>query len=232
MTLTDDPRRIESRPAGPKMEIVNPLLAPLTLLHAYSQGIFPMDVEGELQWFSPPRRAILPLDGLHVPRTLRQLINQGRYEIRIDTAFGGVMEACGDRPVGTWISREIVQAYLHLHELGFAHSVEAWRDGQLAGGLYGVALGAAFFGESMFYRQRDASKVALVALVEHMCRCDYRLLDVQYSTPHLQRFGIVSVPRAEYLKRLTQAIRLERSFAPNSGGDAQLAASSKDVSGP
>src|SRR5438105_3126464 len=202
MTLTDDPRRIESRPAGPKMEIVNPLLAPLTLLHAYSQGIFPMDVEGELQWFSPPRRAILPLDGLHVPRTLRQLINQGRYEIRIDTAFGGVMEACGDRPVGTWISREIVQAYLHLHELGFAHSVEAWRDGQLAGGLYGVALGAAFFGESMFYRQRDASKVALVYLVQRLREKRFELLDTQAVTSHLKQFGCIEIPSQEYLLKL------------------------------
>src|SRR5437870_535805 len=115
------------------------------------------------------------------------------------------MQACADRPAGTWISHEIIQAYVRLHELGFAHSVEAWRDNQLAGGLYGVSLGAAFFGESMFHHQRDASKVALVALVERLRRLDFRLLDVQYPTPHLSRFGIVQVPRAQYLRQLAAA---------------------------
>ncbi|MCK6484871.1 MAG: leucyl/phenylalanyl-tRNA--protein transferase [Gemmatimonadaceae bacterium] len=190
-----------------------PDLEPTRLLTAYANGIFPMDVDGELCWFSPDPRAILPLDAFHVPRTLRQVVRQGRFEIRVDGDFAAVILACAERPIEqTWISEEIVAAYTRLHELGFAHSVEAWRDGELAGGLYGVALGGAFFGESMFHRRRDASKAALVALVERMKARGFSLLDVQWPTPHLRRFGVIEVPRREYLRRLRAALLLKCDF--------------------
>lgn len=190
-----------------------PDLEPTRLLTAYSNGIFPMDVDGELCWFSPDPRAVLPLDGFHVPRTLRQVMRQRRFEIRVDSDFDAVIRACAERPrEQTWISEEIVAAYTRLHELGFAHTVEAWHDGELAGGLYGVALGGAFFGESMFHRRRDASKAALVALVERMKSRGYALLDVQWPTPHLRRFGVIEIPRREYLRRLRAALLLKCDF--------------------
>jgi leucyl/phenylalanyl-tRNA---protein transferase len=188
---------------------------PLTLevlVSAYCQGIFPMDVDGRILWFSPDPRAIIPLDEFHASRTLIQTIRQGRFEIRIDTAFTAVMRGCADRADGTWISQEIVEAYVRLHELGLAHAVEAWREGELAGGLYGVALGGAFFGESMFSRQRDASKVALAALVERMRTRGYTLLDIQFMTDHLARFGAVEIPRADYLRRLEGALTVRVWF--------------------
>ncbi|MFO0972063.1 MAG: leucyl/phenylalanyl-tRNA--protein transferase [Phycisphaerae bacterium] len=183
------------------------MLAPATLVAAYAQGLFPMDSDGRLRWYSPDPRAILPLDEFHCPRTLRQLCRQGRFEIRRDTAFEAVLRGCAaDRVDGTWISPRIVRAYLRLHGLGLAHSVEAWRGGQLAGGLYGVALGGVFFGESMFHRVRDASKVALVGLVDHLREQNFSLLDVQFQTPHLARFGVVEIPRDEYLALLSAAL--------------------------
>ncbi len=188
-------------------------LTPQTLVAAYANGIFPMDVDGQLHWFCPDPRAIIELDGLRTTKNLRQLYRGGRFEIRIDTRFEEVMRACGRRPEGTWISEEIVAAYVHLHALGLAHSVEAWHDGELAGGLYGVALGGAFFGESMFHRRTDASKIALVALVERMKSRRFGLLDVQFTTPHLERLGAVEIPRTEYLERLEEALAVETSFA-------------------
>ncbi|MBC9734348.1 leucyl/phenylalanyl-tRNA--protein transferase [Nocardioides marmotae] len=187
-------------------------LAPGTLLSAYRNGLFPMPsgTPGDpMYWFSPVHRGVLPLDGLVVSRSLRRACRD--YEIRVDTAFADVVDACGDptRPQG-WIDADIRAAYLRLHELGWAHSVEAWRDGELLGGLYGVAIGGLFAGESMFHRARDASKVALVGLVERL-RDDHaadRLLDVQWSTPHLASLGVVEVPRATYLARLRRALRL------------------------
>ncbi|MBN1491460.1 MAG: leucyl/phenylalanyl-tRNA--protein transferase [Phycisphaerae bacterium] len=184
-----------------------------TLIAAYQQGIFPMDVDGELHWFSPDPRAILPVDGFRVSRTLRQRCRQGTYKIRIDERFTEVMRACADRSEGTWISDAIVDAYTKLHTLGLAHSVEAYDADGLAGGLYGVTLGGAFFGESMFHRRRDASKVALVALVERMRERGYRLLDVQFTTPHLEQFGVIEIPRAEYLDRLAKATGTRCRFA-------------------
>ena len=183
------------------------------LLEAYSRGIFPMGVDGEIEWFSPDPRAIIPLDSFHVPRTLRQKWRQGAFEIRIDTVFDEVMRACADRPEGTWITEEILKSYNRLHTLGFAHSLEAWKDGELAGGLYGVSIGAAFFGESMFHRVTDASKIALVALVERLRDREFTLLDTQFRTEHLDRFGTVEISRDEYLTRLSEAIQLSRSFA-------------------
>jgi leucyl/phenylalanyl-tRNA--protein transferase len=187
-------------------------LAPGTLLAAYRRGIFPMPEHGvrpPMHWFSPVDRGIVPLDGLVVSRSLRR--SRRDFEIRVDTAFDAVVAACGDpaRDAG-WITREIAAAYGELHRLGWAHSVEAWREGRLAGGLYGVGIGGLFAGESMFHRVRDASKVALVALVD-LLREDGgrgRLLDVQWVTPHLATLGAVEVPRSTYLGLLEHALRL------------------------
>ena len=187
-------------------------LAPGTLLAAYRRGLFPMPAgtPGDaMYWFCPVRRGVLPLDGLVVSKSLRRSCRN--FEIRVDTAFAEVADACADpaRPQG-WIDADIRAAYLRLHELGWAHSVEAWRDGRLVGGLYGVGIGGLFAGESMFHRERDASKVALVALVEGL-RASYpteRLLDVQWSTPHLASLGVVELSREEYLRRLSRALRV------------------------
>ncbi len=186
-------------------------LAPGTLLAAYRGGLFPMPGDGVdgLLWWSPLERGVLPLDRLRVSRSLRQACRT--MEIRVDTAFCDVVRACADpRREGGWIDDEVASAYATLHELGWAHSVEAWRDGELVGGLYGVAIGGLFAGESMFHRVRDASKVALVGLVD-VLRDDLagrRLLDVQWSTPHLESLGVVTVPRKSYLRRLERALPL------------------------
>ncbi|MBI4580769.1 MAG: leucyl/phenylalanyl-tRNA--protein transferase [Planctomycetes bacterium] len=185
----------------------SPPLTPELLVAAYANGVFPMDVDGEIQWFSPDPRAIIPLDGFHASKTLMQTCRQGKYEVRVDAAFEEVIRACADREDGTWISEEIVDAYTRLHRLGLAHSVETWRGDELAGGLYGVALGGAFFGESMFSRQRDASKVALVALVDRLRDGGFKLLDIQFLTDHLARFGAMEIPRPDYLARLEAALR-------------------------
>ncbi len=189
-------------------------LTPALLVRAYCAGFFPMadSRRGRIRWYSPDPRAVIPLEAFHVPHSLRRTIRRGRFAVRVNTAFGAVIRACADRPE-TWISDEIVCAYEALHTLGLAHSVETWRDGRLVGGLYGVALGGAFFGESMFSRETDASKVALVALVERLRERGFVLLDTQFLTPHLARFGAVEIPRAEYLRRLDEALRLERRFA-------------------
>ena len=182
-------------------------LEPGTLLSAYRTGVFPMPLRrGLMAWWSPDPRGIIPLDGLNVSRSLRR--SCGRYTVAVDTAFGEVLSACGDRRrAGAWIDRDIKAAYLRLHERGWAHSVEV-RDeaGRLAGGLYGVAIGGLFAGESMFHRQTDASKVALVALVEQLSAAGAALLDVQWATPHLTSLGAVEVPRRVYLDRLAEAI--------------------------
>lgn len=187
-------------------------LEPGTLLAAYRSGLFPMP-SGEpgvpMLWWSPQRRGILPLDRLRVSRSLRQ--SARRMEVRVDTAFAEVIGACADpsRDSG-WIDAEIVEAYTTLHRLGWAHSVESWRDGELVGGLYGVAIGGLFAGESMFHRARDASKVALLGLVE-LLRDEYadrRLLDVQWRTPHLASLGVVEVSRARYLRVLAQTLQV------------------------
>lgn len=192
---------------------MNPLpLTPQVLVAAYSQGFFPMDVEGEIRWFSPDPRTIIPLDNLHVSRRLRRTCRSGKFEVRINTAFREVMLGCADREDGTWISDEILEAYCELHRLGLAHSVETWQEGELAGGLYGVALGGAFFGESMFHYRSDASKVALVATVERLNARGYTLFDVQYTTPHLARFGAIRISRRQYLTRLKKALAVPARF--------------------
>ena len=166
---------------------------------------------GEIGWFSPDPRAIFELDAFHVPRSLRLSIKKNVFDIRINTRFEKVMRACGEREE-TWISEDIVQTYMQLYTAGFAHSVESWKDGTLAGGLYGVAIGGAFFGESMFSRERNASKVALVHLVERLTSRGFILLDTQWTTPHLKMFGAKEIPREEYLKRLTKAIKKQCGF--------------------
>lgn len=187
------------------------LSAPL-LLEAYRTGIFPMgNREGGIDWYSPHFRGIIPLDTFHVPRRLARLMRQQRFEIRIDTAFAEVIAACAALE-DSWISREIRDSYINLYELGFAHSVESWQEGRLVGGLYGVNLRGAFFGESMFHRVTDASKVALVALVERLRARGYVLLDTQWTTAHLERFGAIEIPRAAYLRLLDRAMTLDRRF--------------------
>ena len=191
----------------------NDELTPELVLHAYRVGVFPMaDEDGEIGWFSPDPRCIFPLDGFHVPRSLRQAIRRGVFETRVDTAFHDVIAACADRPEGTWISDEIINVYETLHRQGHAHSVESWQAGKLAGGLYGVAIGGAFFGESMFTRVTDASKVALAALIQRLRSRGFVLLDTQWNTPHLARFGAREIRRAEYLRRLEAALALPISF--------------------
>ena len=182
---------------------------PELLLRAYALGWFPMGTgrRGRIEWFSPDPRGILPIQTFHAPSRLRRVVRQSRFTIRIDTAFEAVMRACAHRDE-TWITEDIVASYVSLHRLGVAHSVETWQDDQLVGGLYGVALGGAFFGESMFHTATDASKVALVALVERLRDRGFVLLDTQWVTPHLAQFGGVEIPRADYLERLATAITL------------------------
>ncbi len=183
------------------------------LLGAYSSGLFPMGLpSGELGWFCPDPRGVIPLDGFHIPHGLRRRLARNPFEIRINTAFAEVMLACAEREE-TWIDQRIFDSYTNLHTLGFAHSVEAWADGELAGGLYGVALGGAFFGEAMFHRRTDASKVALVALVERLRERGFRLLDIQWTTPHLITFGAVEIAKASYMRALARALKLECNFA-------------------
>jgi len=186
------------------------VLEPGLLVHAYRQGIFPMGMDdGTIGWFSPDPRGIIPLDGLHVPDRLRRVLRSGRFTTSLNRDFEGVMRACAaDREEGTWITEDILASYVALHRLGLAHSVEVWRNGALVGGLYGVHLAGAFFGESMFHTVTDASKVALVTLVEHMRARGFVLLDIQWVTPHLARFGAVEIPRTEYLIRLADALCL------------------------
>lgn len=191
-------------------------LTPHLLLNAYSQGIFPMaDKDDTIYWYDPDPRAVIPLDTFHVPRSLARTIRQSQFEIRVDSAFRAVMEACAEPASGrevTWINSEIVAAYSELHALGFAHSVEAWLGEELVGGLYGVALGGLFAGESMFSRVRDSSKVALVHLVERLRRGGFCLLDTQFMTDHLRRFGTIEIPREEYQARLTHALTIWGRF--------------------
>ena len=189
-------------------------LDPETLLQAYSQGAFPMtDRDGQTRWYTADPRGILPLEKFHIPGTLRQVVRQGRFEIRINYDFPGTMRACMNvRREGSWISEDLVRVYSQLHDLGFAHSVEAWEDDEPAGGLYGVSLGAAFFGESMFHYKRDASKVALVHLVERLRERKFELLDTQATTQHLRRFGCVDIPAPEYIARLNRALKRRCEF--------------------
>lgn len=179
------------------------------LLEAYSRGIFPMAHDGEILWFCPERRGLIPLDGrFHIPRGLRKVLRRKPFEVRRDTAFRQVMLACADRDE-TWIDDIMLESYCHLHETGCARSFECWDGDGLQGGLYGVELPGVFFGESMFSRKTDASKIALVALVEDLRSRGFRLLDTQWMTPHLRQFGGYEVPRKEYLTLLRECLRNE-----------------------
>jgi leucyl/phenylalanyl-tRNA---protein transferase len=199
-------------------------ITPQVLLKAYACGIFPMAESADdpgLFWVEPEMRGVIPLDGFHIPRSLRKTIKRERFEVRIDHDFEAVIDACAeatsDRPK-TWINRRIRNLYCDLHAVGHCHSVECWAEGELKGGLYGVKLGAAFFGESMFSRETDASKVALVHLV-HRLRCGgFELLDTQFTTDHLTRFGAIDVPRRKYTGMLEKAVSGNADFHPYWGG--------------
>lgn len=189
------------------------IIAPDLLLEAYAGGMFPMAMEnGEMGWFSPDPRGIIPIKEFHIPHGLKKVLRNHPFDVRIDTAFGAIMKGCADRE-STWISDMIHRSYVKLHELGFAHSVEIWQDNTLVGGLYGLAMGGAFFGESMFSRVPNASKVALATLVSRLDARGFVLLDTQWVTEHLTQFGAHEIPRSTYLKRLNKALNLHCSFS-------------------
>jgi leucyl/phenylalanyl-tRNA---protein transferase len=200
-------------------------LTPEILLRAYSVGLFPMAERRDdptLYWIDPEKRGILPLRAFHISRRLRRTVRARRFEVRCDTAFREVMEACAEPAPGrveSWINDEIVRLYEALHQMGRAHSVECWREGRLVGGLYGVALGAAFFGESMFSRETDASKVALVHLVARLRKGGFRLLDTQFVTEHLAQFGAVEIHRDGYRALLADALDTTATFYLELGED-------------
>jgi leucyl/phenylalanyl-tRNA--protein transferase len=195
----------DAEPEGPVA--IGGDLEPGTLLSAYRSGLFPMPVgrRGRLGWWSPDPRAILPVEDFHRSRSLQRSMR--RFELRVDTAFESVVRACGDprRPHG-WITPEIVEAYVRLHDLGWAHSIETWHDDRLVGGLYGVGIGAFFAGESMFHHETDASKAAVAGLAALMAGAPHALVDVQWSTPHLASLGVIEIERTDYLDRLRVAV--------------------------
>ena len=209
------PPPTESTPEG--LVAVGGDLSPDRLLDAYRHGIFPwpMDDEDEMLWWSPDPRGILPLEGMYISQRLRRTLRSGKFEVTCNQAFSQVLTGCATGPGregGTWLNREMIDAYTTLHRLGHAHSVEAWHEGVLVGGTYGVAIGGLFAAESMFYRLRDASKVALAHLVTHLNARGYVLLDVQQWTPHTSRLGVVEISRDEYLERLATAIPRQVTF--------------------
>ncbi len=206
-------------------------VTPELLLNAYANGIFPMADsrnDAEMFWVDPEQRGILPLDGFHVPRSLKKLIKQEKFDVRIDTAFRDVVRACAapsDYREGTWISEDIENLYCDLHTHGYTHSVECWRAGKLVGGLYGVSLEGGFFGESMFHTETGASKVALVHLVARLKAGGFTLLDTQFGTGHLAQFGVIEVSREAYRALLDQALRHDANFqelAPGLSGSTIL----------
>jgi leucyl/phenylalanyl-tRNA--protein transferase len=194
--------------------MIDPPLTPEMLLRAYATGVFPMAERRdarEVFWVDPKRRGVFPLDGFRISRSLRRRIIHAQWDIRTDTAFRDVVDGCADR-AETWINRPILDAYLALHAAGFAHSLEVWEGTDLVGGVYGVTLGAAFFGESMFSRRTDASKVALAYLVDRLRQGGFQLFDTQFLTPHLASLGAVEITRAEYRRRLSDALASTAEF--------------------
>ncbi len=191
-------------------------LTPELLLSAYQQGYFPMaEADGEIFWYQPEPRTVIPLDDFHCPKSLARVVRSNRFEVRIDTSFERVIRRCAEprsAEEGVWLNEEIIQVFIELHHTGIAHSVETWKDEALVGGLYGLSIRGLFAGESMFSRATDASKFALVHLVEHMKACGMVLLDTQFTTEHLQRFGAVEIPAEEYERRLKEALALDVSF--------------------
>jgi leucyl/phenylalanyl-tRNA--protein transferase len=206
---------------------VSGLLTPELLLRAYASGVFPMAEtrdSNSVFWVNPDRRGIIPLDRFHIPRRLMRTVRVGPFQIRCDSAFGQVISGCAAPAPGrreTWINRDILELYRDLHRMGFAHSVETWHGDRLVGGLYGVGLGSAFFGESMFSTERDASKVALIHLVARLRLGHFALLDTQFVTDHLAQFGTIEVSRSDYLRRLERALRETAQF-PAAPDEAQL----------
>jgi len=202
-----------TRPFAPGYQIPTDLL-----LRAYASGVFPMAESAddpEVFWVRPETRGVIPLDGFHLPKSLEKAVRRGRFDIRFDTDFAGVIDGCAEAKPGrrsTWINQPIRAAYTALFERDHCHTVEAWREGRLVGGLYGVTLGRAFFGESMFSRETDASKVCLVHLVERLRERGFALLDTQFTTEHLKRFGAIDVPRRRYEKLLEEAVEGEAKF--------------------
>lgn len=196
----------------------NKKLDPALVLDAYAQGIFPMADDADdpdVYWVCPEKRGIIPLDNFHIPRSLQKTIKKNPFEIKFNSNFKGVIEGCAEAKAGretTWINETIREAYERLYELGFCHTVEAWQENKLVGGLYGIALGQAFFGESMFSRVTDASKICLTALVDHLRKHDFILLDTQFITPHLERFGATEIPRHKYEKLLASALKRDAFF--------------------
>lgn len=188
------------------------IIPPETLLDFYQRGFFPMAHDGELRLFSPDPRGVIPLEDFHIPHGSRKILRDPAWKVTLNEAFEEVMLGCAEREE-TWIDETIYLSYVELHRLGYGHSVEVWRDGELAGGLYGVAIGAAFFGESMFSRAPGASKVGLAWLVERLRARGFELLDTQWVTPHLEKFGACEIPRGEYLEKLARAVGTKRAFA-------------------
>ncbi|PYD76869.1 leucyl/phenylalanyl-tRNA--protein transferase [Novacetimonas pomaceti] len=209
-------------------------ITPDLMIRAYAVGLFPMAPDAdatELEWYDPPMRGVLPLDAFHVPRRLYRTVMSGRFEIVSDRDFHATIAACAQPAPGreqTWINDQIIDLFCRLHDMGYAHSVETWRDGRLVGGLYGVSIGGAFFGESMFSRERDASKVALVHLVARLRVGGYALLDTQFGTAHLATFGGVEIPAADYKHRLRQAIAMPASW-PDDGKSSQIVAAMRAI---
>ena len=196
----------------------NSEISPELMLRAYAAGIFPMAKSKSAEtvfWVDPRERGILPLDKFHIPKSLRKTVRQNRFDIRCDHAFSKTLEECGRPTLGrrdTWINANIERCVNELHAMGFAHSVECWQDGKLVGGLYGISIGSAFFGESMFSRVADASKVALVHLVARLKLGGFRLLDTQFVTDHLERFGVIEIPTPDYLVLLEDALKYQAVF--------------------
>jgi len=189
-------------------------LEPMTLVLAYRSGVFPwFGPDDPILWWSPDPRAIIELDGLHISRRLARTIRSGRFHVTVNQSFPAVLRGCADREGGTWLTREMILAYQRLHRLGIAHSVETWHQGKLAGGIYGVAVGGLFAGESMFARVSDASKVALFFLFDRLRQRGYQLFDTQVLTGHTGRMGGIEIPRRDYLVRLRAALRCRPSFA-------------------
>jgi leucyl/phenylalanyl-tRNA--protein transferase len=207
----------------------DPDITPELLLHAYTIGVFPMARSRRaptIEWYDPQMRGILPIDRLHVPKRLRRTIRQAPYRITFDRAFRAVMTGCADARKDTWINDKIIDLYTQLHEAGFAHSVEAWRGDELVGGVYGISIGGAFFGESMFSTATDASKIALVYLVARLWKQGYALLDTQFINEHLMQFGVQEIPRHAYHARLAAALDMPVTFDGQSSGSASALESS------